>query len=302
MSKASEKAIQGLMRYLEEKNIDTENEEAMDAAIHQFIQEYNGNLQDEDREMTTYDYLEMAESTDDPEEALGYAQKVLEMDPDNIDARGLMVALTTQGPLEYKEAIEEEIAYATDLMKEQGHFDQDMGEFYMVFETRPYIRLRHNYMQFLYTVGLYKQALYEAEEILKLNTNDNMGARYTLMHLYAHFDMFDEALDLYERYPEDSCLFLMPLCLLAFKGDAYEEARRYLDELIDSNPDALQFFQAVEDGTLEDYEPEMEGMYRPRSMEELIMQMMEYGDTLYDSDIFTYWLHEQVLPEERNLA
>lgn len=302
MSKASEKAIQGLMNYLEENNIDMDNEEAMDKAIEQFIEEYNGNLHNEDSDFTVYDYLEMAEQSEDPLEVLKYAKKALDIEPTNLDARGLIVSVTTQGPLEYKEAIEKEIAYGTELMQEQGHFDNDVGEFYMVFETRPYMRLRYSYMNFLYTVGLYEQALVEAEDLLELNENDNLGVRYTLMHLYAHFGLYEDALDLFEKYPEKSCMFLLPLCLLAFKNDDYEEAKRYLDELIENNPDTIQFFQAIEDDTMEDYEPEIGGMYQPRTIEELIIQMIEYGDTLYDSEIFTYWIHEQVLPEKRNLA
>ncbi|MBQ1171050.1 MAG: hypothetical protein IIX48_00425 [Lachnospiraceae bacterium] len=40
----------------------------------------------------------------------------------------------------------------------------------------------------LITQGRYRHAILEAEELIRLNENDNLGVRYILMALYSYFD------------------------------------------------------------------------------------------------------------------
>ena len=44
------------------------------------------------------------------------------------------------------------------------------------------MRVRKEYLELLITQGRYRHAICEAEELIRLNENDNLGVRYTLMY------------------------------------------------------------------------------------------------------------------------
>ena len=61
-------------------------------------------------------------------------------------------------------------------MKEQGYFDKEcMGDFWLILETRHYMRARHQYVTLLSQCRMIKKAITECEEMLKLCEGDNLG-------------------------------------------------------------------------------------------------------------------------------
>ena len=59
--------------------------------------------------------------------------------------------------------------------------------------------------------GKMNQACDVCKEIIRLNSNDNMGVCYILMALYAFFENGKELLKLYKKYPEEDLEMLFPL-------------------------------------------------------------------------------------------
>lgn len=75
-------------------------------------------------------------------------------------------------------------------------------------ETRPYMRAREGLAWVYGRTGRYREAAAEYEALLRLNPNDNQGARYVIAPLYQLAGDTPAALAAYERYakayPDDS--------------------------------------------------------------------------------------------------
>lgn len=276
MSKETEKAIIALSKYLE-----THPDGDMGALTQQFISEYNAGLQSQISE-TAYDYLELAQEAKTKKKKQEYLQKALKLEPDNLDALYAVAELNAKYPNELLQALPPLIEKGTALMEE--YFRNNVGDFWLVFETRPYMRLRHSYMKTLVECGMMRKACEECEELLRLCTNDNLGVRFELMHLYAYLEEEEAALALHKRYDEyEGTQMLFPLAILYYKQGDMERCISYLDRLCKANKDTKKFFHAVVNDSLEDCLAEMSPYrYRPFHMDELIFEYMNYS-YLFDS-------------------
>ena len=58
---------------------------------------------------------------------------------------------------------------------------ENIGSFWLMVETRPYMRIKFAYAKFLKECA----AISECEDMIKLCKNDNLGVRHTLIYLYA---------------------------------------------------------------------------------------------------------------------
>lgn len=275
MSIPTEKLFKQFERFMQENdNIDLNDQAALNNALRTFMS--NPQL-DEGNVDTAYDYLELAESAATKKEALKYAKKAVELEPDNLDAMTMVIELTctTNEKLteKYKNLIEE----TENKLKEQGYFEDDnIGEFWLIFETRPYMRLLERYASHFVQCGQMRLAIAEYEKMLRLCNNDNLGVRYTLMHLYTFLEDEQSALELYKKYPEESTQFLLPLSILYYKLGDLRKANQYLKKLIEINEDTYEFFNALMDGSLMKSVSEMDSYgYRPFTIEEFIIECEE---------------------------
>lgn len=230
MSRSSEKIFREMQKLMEQNEF--ESEEQANAALQELIAQYNESLNSNiDREPETpWDYLDMAMEAPTEKEALKYAKKALELDEYCPDAE-VMIADIQYGrdPEKFKKKLEKIIAKTEKHLREEDFFDEDcIGDFWEIFETRPYMRARHTYVELLVALGKYKKAIEECEEMLELNSSDNTGIRYTLMGLYAHFENEVSAVRLYKKYNECSVHMLLPLIALYYKTDSYKTAEKYL--------------------------------------------------------------------------
>ena len=125
----------------------------------------------------------------------------------------------------------------------------------------------------LITQGRYRHAISEAEELIRLNENDNLGVRYILMALYCYFENEDKAKVLFDKYPEDSAFMLIPLIALYYKMENDKKIKSYIRKFKNKN---LQLQEALEMFMDDADEDEMEEilhapMYRPFSLEEVVL-------------------------------
>jgi tetratricopeptide (TPR) repeat protein len=74
-------------------------------------------------------------------------------------------------------------------------------------DTRPYMRAREGRAYVSWQMGNYREAASEYEALLRLNSNDNQGARFNVGPLYQLAGDLDAALDAYDsyadKYPDD---------------------------------------------------------------------------------------------------
>jgi tetratricopeptide (TPR) repeat protein len=61
-------------------------------------------------------------------------------------------------------------------------FEEDVGHFWGILETRPYMRARAELAQYLWFMGERRQAIEHLTDMLRLNPNDNQGLRYVLIN------------------------------------------------------------------------------------------------------------------------
>ncbi len=230
MSRSSEKIFREMQKFMEENKF--ESEEQANAAMQEFIAQYNENMQSyNDMEpQTAWDYLDMAFDAPTEKEAVRYAKKALELDEYCTDAEMLIADIQCGDDFEkFKKKLEKIISKTEKHLREEGYFDDDcMGEFWGILETRPYMRARYEHLKLLVSAGKIKKAKEECEDMLCLNKSDNLGVRYILMGIYAHFEDELSAMRLYREYNECSVHMLLPLIALYYKKDSYRTAEKYL--------------------------------------------------------------------------
>ena len=124
---------------------------------------------------TSWDYYEMAEDAETEEEALKFARKALELDPDKIDAKVMVAEMETEHPHEMLKKYEELIEYGKEIMERKGYMEGDLiGEYWMIIETRPFMRLYNSYLELLTACGMMRKAADIGKEMIRYNENDNL--------------------------------------------------------------------------------------------------------------------------------
>lgn len=295
MSHETERIFTELHKAMEGKEF--KSEEEVNEFISQFMQKHNADV-GKNTEMDAYDYLEMAQEALDAKEATRYAQKALKLDPFCLDAELIIAQAKSSDMKELKKNMERVIRKGEEQLAEKNiSKETDAGSFYGLLETRPYMRVRKEYLGVLISQGRYRHAVREAEELIRLNENDNLGVRYTLMALYSYFEEEENAKALFEKYPEDSAFMLLPLIALCYKTENIKKMKSYIRKLKNKNPqlpEALELFMdGAEDAALE--EILQAPMYRPFSVEEVILAFSEsmflylpmngFLDELYDEAV-----------------
>jgi tetratricopeptide (TPR) repeat protein len=116
-------------------------------------------------------------------------------------------------------------------------FEREVGHFWGLLETRPYLRARLGLAHSLWIAGRREEAVQHLQDMLRLNPHDNQGVRYTLAGFLLFLDRDDDLAWLLQRYPEEgSAAWAYTKALLAFRqhGDT-PEARQLLQEARQTN-------------------------------------------------------------------
>ncbi len=236
MSKETEKIFLQMHKYLEQ--FDFDNEEQMEKEMKNFIQKLNNNEIefDDDPKFQSNDLLEEAFEATSKTKAIKLAKQALEIYPDNIDAESF-IADFEEHQIKKLEKYNNIIEHATKLLEKENIFDKEnIGDFWGILETRPYMRARNKKITILIDLGRYTEAINECEEMLKLCESDNLGIRYTLICLYCILEKFEECEKLYKKYNEDSAFMLFPMAIMNFKKGNYKETKKFLKDVQETNP------------------------------------------------------------------
>jgi tetratricopeptide (TPR) repeat protein len=122
-------------------------------------------------------------------------------------------------------------------------FVEEVGQFWGIVETRPYMRARLGLAEVLWATGERQAAITHLRELLRLNPGDNQGARYPLaVWLLSEGDLA-AAERLLGEYPEEitaSWAYTRALVLFRRRG-AGKQADQALVGALESNPFVPQF-------------------------------------------------------------
>ncbi len=295
MDKVTQKVYRELDAYLEAHRSEINREAYGEALIDRFMQQQSSKpgitlTKNEQTAQTAEDYVDLADSAKNPEEALQYVKTALEFDPENIDALCMNAVLEGRDdPNLALSLLEHALEQATKKMEKDGWFSDDsIGAFWSLTETRPYMILMRHHLECLITCGRMRAAQQEAERMLTLCENDNLGVRCTLMCLYAHFEDGEAMTALHHRFEDaDESQMLLPLCIGFYKLGDLEKAEAYLRRLDAVNPDTREFLHRIRNETLNE-SPEKD-WYQPDTLEELVFLSLSNPFLFIGMDPWVRW-------------
>ena len=216
MSRESEKALRNLMDYVSQNVSDDPDDSEVERLVREYMDQQQSFLdEDEASAPSADDYLELAEKAGTDKKKLEYLKTALKLEPDNLDAARMLARVQNKSKSEYLDALSALIEKADKALEEEGYFRESMGEFWLILETRPYMRLRNEHMRVLIECGKMRAAAAECRRMLELCENDNLGVRYDLIHIYAYLEEEEAAKKLVDQCQySDSSMMVLPMALL----------------------------------------------------------------------------------------
>ncbi len=175
------------------------------------------------------------------------ARRALKISPDCADAYVLLAEETSSGPEEEVELYVQGVSAGERALGRTAFID-DVGMFWGLLETRPYMRARLGLAVSLWNIGRQKEALAHGWEMLRLNPNDNQGVRYILLDWLLQAGLDNEAGRLMAQYKNDGGVeWLWSATLAAFRrqGDC-SASRKALKRAARSNPHVLGYLIGLE--------------------------------------------------------
>jgi tetratricopeptide (TPR) repeat protein len=171
-----------------------------------------------------------------PAKRLAMAHKALSISPNCTDAYVLLAeeeADTVGRALEY---YQQGVA-AGERALGPDYFKHDVGHFWGILETRPYMRARKGLADTLWRLNRREEAVEHYRDMLRLNEGDNQGIRYLLVDLYLQLDRDADAAKVLRKYRDDwSAVWKYTQALLEFrKSGASARANNALAEASEQN-------------------------------------------------------------------
>lgn len=201
-------------------------------------------------------------------EILKEAKKKVKENHDDIKAQMIVAALSTSDLINRKKKFEKIIKKAHDKLTKDGIVDEnDIGHYWLIHQARPYMIARNDYLDLLLELGMLRKASIEANELIKLSDGDNMGVRFTLMHIFAALEDEEGALSLINIFGDEEVEFLVPLSVLYFKLDDLKKSEKYLRKAQLTNKYTKELFESLTGDYEPDFEPSESYMYN--SLEQL---------------------------------
>lgn len=230
-----EKALSDIGRILSEREFDSADE--ANAFIRDMLA--SGGIPGSSKQLTALEQAQdlMYDAWDSSgKRRIELARKALRVSEDCADAYVLLAEETAKSLKEARDLYEQGVKAGERALGEEI-FHEDVGYFWGILETRPYMRARLGLAQCLWSLGERRQAIEHYIDMLRLNPGDNQGIRYILANC-----LLDEGLDedlgrLLEQYKDDAAaglLYSRALWLFRKEG-ASRKANRCLKEALEQN-------------------------------------------------------------------
>ncbi|MEK6455466.1 tetratricopeptide repeat protein [Caldifermentibacillus hisashii] len=175
------------------------------------------------------------------------AKKALKLYPNIPDAYNILAELELN-PLKEEQLLLKAIEVGE---KELGKdfIKENKGYFWGIVSTRPYMRAKFNYADFLHENERFEEAIRQYEDLLELNPNDNQGARYELFIVYVESGLFKKAEALLKKYNETTTAngaYNLVLIELLQNG-VTNKAKQLLKKAKQQNPYVLDYLLGKKD-------------------------------------------------------
>lgn len=164
------------------------------------------------------------------------AREALELWPDCADAYVLLAEADARTPTEALEYYRKGVEAGERALGHEA-FEEAVGHFWGITETRPYMRARQGLAEVLWYQGDRDAAIDHYRDMLRLNPGDNQGIRYLLLDILMETERYDEVDELLEAYDNDASArwqYTRALLLFHREGES-PEANDQLEEAIGWN-------------------------------------------------------------------
>lgn len=165
------------------------------------------------------------------------ARQALEISPDCADAYLVLAEETVSTVEEARELLEQGVAAGERALGPEP-FEEDVGYFWGLLETRPYMRARAALAEMLWTLGQRDEAVAHHRDLLRLNPGDNQGLRYLQAEWLLTLERYDELDELFAAYEDDAAAsfpYTRALATYRREGDS-ADARRLREHARKANP------------------------------------------------------------------
>ena len=230
----------------------------MEGAMGQLLRSLSGGPEQDTPLDKAEAILQQAYAEPNPKRRVQLAHDALALCPDCADA----YVLLAEDASSRKEALQlyEQAVAAGERALGPEAFQRDVGYFWGLLETRPYMRAREGLANVLWTMGRREEAIQHLQDMLRLNPNDNQGIRYTLAGFLLFLDRDANLARLLEQFPEEeSAAWDYTKALLAYRqhGDT-PEARKLLKRAKKVNKHVVPYLAGEKFPS-----PELPGYYSP---------------------------------------
>jgi hypothetical protein len=222
---------------------------------------------------------------------LQLARQALEADPTHVEANVLLaesVHDVTQKIDRFQKAV------ALGESQHAGLLETEAGNFWGISETRPLLRAKNGLAYSLALDGQANEAIALMLDILRLNTDDNMGVRYEVIPLLLSQNREKEAVEVLDRYPEESASWFYLKAQVEFRreGSGGRAAQKAITAAFRFNPHVIELLSALEPpGTPEHY--------ALGSPEEATIVIEEHLESWTETEGFVEWMFGQHARWER---
>jgi tetratricopeptide (TPR) repeat protein len=158
------------------------------------------------------------------------AEEALRISGDCADAYNILADLAAD-PAEERDLYEKAVAAGARALGED-FFEENVGHFWGLLETRPYMRARAGLAELLWDAGEREAAVDHYRELLRLNPGDNQGIRQILVGRLLEIGRDADAAALLKKYKDDcSAWMVYARALVAFRaeGDSATARKRLVN-------------------------------------------------------------------------
>jgi tetratricopeptide (TPR) repeat protein len=224
------------------------------------------------------------------------ARQALAADPDCCEAH-LILAHRINDPQHALPLLKRAVEAGERQIGEET-FKVDVGHFWGIPETRPYMRARASLATTLMDLEKFDEAIDHFKDLLRLNPGDNQGNRYQLAHALLRanrLDELDELLNGAHYKGEVSPEWAYTRALLAYRrGGDSPLARAKLGDARRVNPHVARMLAGREQ--LPPFPPDA---YSPGSVDEAVSLVFEMADVWEETDGAIEWLEAVTGPEDK---
>lgn len=190
-----------LVQEMEKQGLRSEEEirTFLNGMVGKNINEFNFRLNESKEDQAQDLIYEAWESS--PKKAKQLILQAKELDPDNADVYNYLgdIENTPEKALDfYEQGIK-----AGEKKLGKKFIKENEGHFWLMIETRPYMRSLFNSARCLALLDQNEEAVEKYFRILKLNPDDNMGARYELFSVSLEINAFKIIEALLKEYPDE---------------------------------------------------------------------------------------------------